>query len=450
MKRLPFFMALLLAGVGSAQVSRPANRVKNLTVVRSNQNPMIYSDSSKCLTMYEPGAEFYTNIDGPSVIKVPSWLQNPKAAYYMYFANHNKTHLRLAYANNLHGPWTVTAVHPLDQETMRSTNWTGHLASPDVHVDAAPQRLRMYFHGDRTDTTFQESGVATNSTDGLIFTPANTRLGNFYFRVWKYNGSYYAISKGYSKAVQDPPELSRSSDGVSPFVNRSAYLTEETMMRHSAVILKGDVLVVFFSRIGDAPERILVSTMDLNQNWDTWVLSPPIDVMRAEGTLEGGDLPAIPSVEGPDRGVNQLRDPCIYEEGGKTYLYYTFSGESGINLAEISYQLEGVQTATRPIRVGAPDPDIDNDIRIKTIPSRLAISADSKYVTVAIPSTGRLSLRQLDIQGRLLLTRTMWAGFAGTFKMKWEEFGAVPARGAFIVTIEQNGKTAGAWFRDNR
>jgi hypothetical protein len=33
--------------------------------------------------------------------------------------------------------------------------------------------------------------------------------------------------------------------------------------------------------------------------------------------------------------VNQLRDPAIFEEDGRTYLLYAVAGESGIAIAEI-------------------------------------------------------------------------------------------------------------------
>jgi hypothetical protein len=34
--------------------------------------------------------------------------------------------------------------------------------------------------------------------------------------------------------------------------------------------------------------------------------------------------------------VNQLRDPAIYEEGGRVYLLYAVKGEGGIGIAELT------------------------------------------------------------------------------------------------------------------
>jgi hypothetical protein len=34
--------------------------------------------------------------------------------------------------------------------------------------------------------------------------------------------------------------------------------------------------------------------------------------------------------------VNQLRDPAIFEENGRVYLFYAVAGESGIAIAELA------------------------------------------------------------------------------------------------------------------
>lgn len=49
------------------------------------------------------------NINGPSVIRVPSWLPKPLGPYYVYFAHHSGTCIRLADADDLEGPWSIYA-----------------------------------------------------------------------------------------------------------------------------------------------------------------------------------------------------------------------------------------------------------------------------------------------------------------------------------------------------
>ena len=43
------------------------------------------------------------NIQGPSLIKVPDWVENPLGEYYLYFADHHGTYIRMAYADEVTG-----------------------------------------------------------------------------------------------------------------------------------------------------------------------------------------------------------------------------------------------------------------------------------------------------------------------------------------------------------
>lgn len=49
------------------------------------------------------------NIQGPSLIRVPEWVDNPLGKYYLYFADHKGSYIRLAYADEITGPWHI---HP--------------------------------------------------------------------------------------------------------------------------------------------------------------------------------------------------------------------------------------------------------------------------------------------------------------------------------------------------
>ena len=45
------------------------------------------------------------NVQGPSLIRVPAWLPNPLGRYYLYYADHKGSYIRLACADALEGPW---------------------------------------------------------------------------------------------------------------------------------------------------------------------------------------------------------------------------------------------------------------------------------------------------------------------------------------------------------
>ena len=107
-------------------------------------------------------------------------------------------------------------------------------------------------------------------------------------------------------------------------------------MRHSALRVDQNQLQVFWTRVRDSPEKILLSFIDLTEDWSKWKPTSPIEVMRPEKVWEGGNLKVKRSTRGPvHEPVNQLRDPYIYEEDDKTYLSYSVAGERGIAIAEL-------------------------------------------------------------------------------------------------------------------
>ncbi len=92
-----------------------------------------------------PGAEnIGTNLNGPSLIRVPDWLPDPLGRYYLYFAHHQGDHIRLAYADELTGPWRV---HTPGTLRLAHTPFPSYIASPDVHVDDDQRRIVMDYHG---------------------------------------------------------------------------------------------------------------------------------------------------------------------------------------------------------------------------------------------------------------------------------------------------------------
>jgi hypothetical protein len=107
-------------------------------------------------------------------------------------------------------------------------------------------------------------------------------------------------------------------------------------MRHSALRVNEDQLQIFWTQVGDSPERILLSTIQLSKNWNDWKPTSPIEILRPEKDWEGGNIEPTPSFRGAIIGpVCQLRDPAIYEEGNRIYLLYAVAGESGIAIAEL-------------------------------------------------------------------------------------------------------------------
>ena len=289
-----------------------------------------------------------TNINGPSLIRIPDWIEEPLGRYYLYFADHKGAYIRLAFADSLAGPWrmhtpgtlTLEASHfaterpDPDRISERTRSDAAgsieqdylqpHIASPDVHVDHERREIRMYYHG-MLDDGEQRTRVAV-SGDGITFEARREVLGNSYFRVFRHRGWHYALVM--------PGELRRSRDGLTGFEPGPVLFCPE--MRHAAVRCTGEALDVFWSRVGDAPERILHSRVRLDGEWTEWREEGARVVLEPEHDWEGAAESVEPSARGEiNRLVRQLRDPCVYEEDGRTYLLYCGGGESGIGIAQV-------------------------------------------------------------------------------------------------------------------
>ena len=287
-----------------------------MRITRFKANPLIRPDLDPSLG---------DNVNGPSLIRVPEWIDKPLGRYYLYFAHHDGGYIRIAFGDALEGPWTVYRDGVLPQ---REALFAGHVASPDVHVDDARREIRLYYHGSDTPSGGggeQFTRVAL-SKDGLNFSASPEKLGLPYFRVFHWGGPCYALAM--------PGVLYRSPDGLRGFVKGPTLFTRD--MRHAALKVDGQTLSVFYTNAGDCPERILLSTIDLAPDWQSWTPSPAVVVLEPELDHEGGNLPRAPSVRGlAAEPVCQLRDPAIFSENGRTYLLYSVAGERGIAIAEI-------------------------------------------------------------------------------------------------------------------
>lgn len=316
-----------------------------VTAERPGPDPIIHSGMN---------ARLGDNINGPSVIRVPDWVENPLGAYYLYFAHHMGRFIRMAYSDRLEGPWTIHDAGVLDVEhslfvtedlddvsAEPENDWakqTGgpflyaHIASPDVHVDEETRTIRMYYHGLLPDAD-QQTRLA-NSADGLAFVPQPPLLGLSYFQVFRHGGWLYAIS--WSGVLQ------RSRHWGGPFEIGPALFQEppvtasNTTVRHVAVLCRENRLDLFYSRIGDDPECILHTFLDLSPDWSQWRAQDPKVVLSPEMTWEGADLPRTISKVGAAHGrEHALRDPFVFVEDDRFLLFYSGAGENAIGIARL-------------------------------------------------------------------------------------------------------------------
>jgi hypothetical protein len=298
-----------------------------------------------------------TNINGPSLVRVPDWVDGALGTYYLYFADHRGDHIRLAHGDALEGPWRV---HPggvigleqshfltappdappddVDAALAFTRELLGdhelppgfihdltapHIASPDVRIDHEGRSFEMAFHG--LEALGLQLTRFAHSDDGLGFVVHPEPIDGAYLRAFDHGGREYAITMpGRIHRRVGPTEFESGPD-VFP---KSA--------RHSAVRVVGDRIQIFWTRVGDAPERILVSEIDASRPWTEWKAGEAHELLRPEREWEGAALPLEPSRRSLAPGpVNQLRDPAVFEDGGRCFVVYAVAGESGLGIAEV-------------------------------------------------------------------------------------------------------------------
>jgi uncharacterized membrane protein YdjX (TVP38/TMEM64 family) len=303
-----------------------------------------------------PAGGPHPNLNGPSLLRVPDWVPRPLGRYYLYYADHKGDRIRLAHAAVLAGPWYVVeagALHladtpflqvppsipeTVDQEALATPRGPGvpsvledctipHIASPDVIADEATQTIRLYYHG--LDGFGRQVTRVAVSRDGLSFRSGEEVLAAPYLRMFPYRGAWYGLAM--------PGKFYRSADGLSDFEEGPTLF--EPDMRHAGLWLRENTLWVFWTRVGDAPERILLSRVDLTGDWSTWRESPCIEVRRPTEDWEGAGQPITISLRSAvDHPVNQLRDPYFFEDlDGERYLVYAIAGESGLAIARLDF-----------------------------------------------------------------------------------------------------------------
>lgn len=359
--KLSLFNGLITAAVALAisSVAAASEPALSLQVTRSPQSPII-RDSML------PG-KVGVSINGPSLIRVPSWVAHPLGKYYLYFAHHEGKYLRLAYADRVEGPWKIYegGVQPLAAQTAVEN----HIASPEVIVDEAAQRIYLFYHGwvpakikaagrpvDGEDGQWTSVSV---SADGLHFDPLNRVVGPSYLRVFAHGGQWFALNESgvlrrapalgqrFEPLTQligdeiigavDPAQLHEA--GATPVDRRPAKGPFRYSIRHVGLDVAGDRLVVFFSCVSHRPERILCTVVDLKGPPETWKARQTIEVLRPGTPQEGANLPLAFSRGGISLTyVNELRDPEVFRDGDDVWLLYSVAGEHGIGLARLSYQ----------------------------------------------------------------------------------------------------------------
>ena len=274
------------------------------------------------------------SVNGPTLIKVPEWVEDPLARYYLYFADHHGEYIRLAYADSPLGPFTIYSGGVLDVAS--SPLLADHVASPEIFVANGERKIYLAFHSPDPFDDRRQNSLLASSTDGLVFNlesalPSGSYLEpEPYVRLFAYEGMIYQIFPRHGLTFA-------RADSITGVFEESPQSLGLEKTRHLSVLTNGNSLEIYFTTVGDSPERIKRTTVDLSQPWGTWKAGPVECVRAPEETWEGATLVPHPSQSGTAlTPVNELRDPFVFVENGVERIYYSTAGENGIGVATVN------------------------------------------------------------------------------------------------------------------
>ena len=319
-------------------------------IVRCHRVPIISDKTHDAENLSELGENPLSNINGPSVLRVPEWVTDRLGKYYLYFSHHKGTSIRLAYADHMAGPWFVhqKPVLTLEQSlfvtadldpTSRS-DWVNgtdylyaHVASPDVNVDHHAKQILMLFHGLLPDGD-QQTRLAV-SENGRSFSAKPPLLGPSYLRAFQWRRRWYTThlwgDMGIFETLSIAPKI--FSHGTLPPQITGA---PHSKIRHGHICQVREQIHFVFSRVGETPECILHCRIELSDDPQDWRFGPVTTLLNPKESWEGYGREPIKSSEGSARGwIPELRDPCLFNDDGQLWLLYSGGGERGIGLAEV-------------------------------------------------------------------------------------------------------------------
>jgi len=294
----------LRARAAAASGLRP-ERPRAVSAVRLTQNPLITVHSSPSLG---------DNVNGPSIIRVPSWISAPaRPLLHLLRPPQGPVHSPCLCRRESLGPWTIyePGVVPVGdtaffrpqagsawrrcRSVLHARGVTGDLRGPDAQtagaVDArmvdrgaaAGRRTlpaRRAWGAGRAATASSHSRA--KSSDGLHFQVTRAdHQGQLSPRVFR--------STAISTAWPASASLLRSKDPLGR-VRRRSESVRGRPVRRSRPPRRGRPAAaarcMSFSRASATrPRRVMLSTINLTGDWTTWKASAPVEVAQAGGEV---------------------------------------------------------------------------------------------------------------------------------------------------------------------
>jgi hypothetical protein len=263
----------------------------------------------------------------PSVVFDPRFEQ----PYRLYFGFHSGDELHVALAESIEGPWQVQKDPVIRLEDIKGAR--GHIASPDVTLHKNGT-YELFLHAPRRSG--RQVTFLADSRNGLKFRPKFSigRRMPSYARAFEVDGQAFAMTKGgdiFKKSF-----LGTWSSVGNPFTGGARGRSSHNYVgavRHVGILRLADELYVFFTKIGDSPERVLGACLVLEKKGPKSVfrVSDTHEIFSPLEKWEGAKLEVIPSSKGASvHQENALRDPFpfIDRDSGIVHFFYVGGGES--------------------------------------------------------------------------------------------------------------------------
>jgi hypothetical protein len=171
------------------------------------------------------------------------------------------------------------------------------------------------------------------------------------------DGWFYAIGKTQEDSVGSTI-LCRSRSLAGPF-ERGPLLARG--MRHGDMHLAGNKILIFYTLIEDAPERILLATLETrdSSDWESWKLLPGPIILTPTLAFEHGNVNVTKPRESGSAGCTahaQSRDPSFLRDkmtGDDNHhrltgtLFYSVQGDGAFAASRLDIDLDALAPATR-------------------------------------------------------------------------------------------------------
>mmetsp|Transcript_63699 Transcript_63699/g.74621 ORF Transcript_63699/g.74621 Transcript_63699/m.74621 type:complete len:707 (-) Transcript_63699:84-2204(-) len=389
------------------------------------------------------GSKNTNNINSPMPIRGRSWITNNHDAFQgyeilLYYSSRNTQSMGVL------GMESKSRWKRLDVNLNFGVHPCQSLHSPSIFVNDEERKLYMYVHGYgcRFSKKISQPTLLFESDDGvnwnfqpkhsahLTDTDPSPYLFNelFYLSVpvilEEYGQRfYYAIAKTQENSVERTV-LVRSASLIGPFEigpvlgrglrHVDLYVPPLSTSSNQTHQTPNGMIYVFFTLVGDSPERILLGTIDTSwtTKWKLWKLMPGPRILQPEYAFEHGNAVVAPSAPGVEKGkTHQLRDPRFLPNeinhdihgvlAGK--LFYSVQGEQGLAMARLSVDLSRYHQGSIAYRhFENVAPDIYNSSSLRVDVKRSRIRKQEKTLITGIGRSGTMFMctffQKIDIQ----------------------------------------------------